>query len=170
MFWPAFFNPGYWPSLFIRTGICCTLAGVWSLVTCSRISNDQLKLKTEMIDWTVKWFLPLFVTLPFLMFWYLHQVPETHRVLLTLGVNTAAPGIFTMVTRMAVVVLVSSLTLIGAVYFAALRSPEDFRPAQAWVMVLLALTMVGSLEYTREMLRKPFIVSDHMYFQRGARE
>jgi cytochrome d ubiquinol oxidase subunit I len=28
-FWNAFFNPTYWPSLLLRTGVCTSLAGIW---------------------------------------------------------------------------------------------------------------------------------------------
>ncbi|MBF0594010.1 MAG: cytochrome ubiquinol oxidase subunit I [Candidatus Omnitrophica bacterium] len=162
-FWGAFFNPGFWPSLFIRMGICCSLAGIWALVTCSRIGPDKPQLKTEFIQWTAQWLLPLFVTMPFLVAWYWHQVPETQRVLLTLGINTVAPGMFTMVTRMVIVLLVTSVTMMGVVYFSALRSPVDFSLPQAAVVVLLAMSLVGSFEYTREMLRKPYIIAEHMY-------
>jgi cytochrome c553 len=162
-FWQAFFNPGYWPSLFLRIGICASLAGVWALVTCSRIKEDKAQLKTEMIAWSAKWVLPLFITMPFLVFWYLHQVPESQRVLLTLGVNTAAPGLFTMVTRMAAVVVVSSVTVVGVVYCVALRAPAALKFSQATLIVIMTLTMVGSLEYVREMLRKPYIIAEHMY-------
>lgn len=162
-FWRALFNPGFWPSLFIRIGVCCTLAGVWSLAICSRINNDGSTLKAEFIGWTSKWLLPLFFAMPFLLFWYISTVPSAQHELLKMGINTAAPGVFTMVTRMVVVVVVSSITLIGVVYFAALRSPGDFKPSQAVIVVLLATCLVGSLEYVREMLRKPYIVVDHMY-------
>ncbi len=46
-FWNAFFNPTYWPSLLLRTGVCTSLAGVWALITSSRIDGDkQPALKT----------------------------------------------------------------------------------------------------------------------------
>jgi len=162
-FWQAFFNPGFWPGLFLRMGICCTLAGAWSLSTCSRISDDTPKLKEEMIQWTAKWMLPLFFTMPFLLFWYIGTIPQSQQDLLKLGISTAATGVFTIVTRMIIVILVTSVTLIGFVYFTALRSPRDFKPLHAVVVVLLAACLVGSLEYVREMLRKPFIVVEHMY-------
>ena len=162
-FWQAFFNPGYWPSLFLRIGICCSLAGLWAMVTCSRISDKTPQLKIEFIQWTAKWVLPLFIAMPLLFFWYLHQVPEAQRLLLKLGVSTAAPGLFTMVTRMVVIIVVSSVTVVGVVYFSALRSPLDFKLPQAIVVVLLAVCMVGSMEYVREMLRKPYIIVGHMY-------
>ena len=40
-FWYAFFNPTYWPSLFLRACVCCALAGIWALITASRIDGDK---------------------------------------------------------------------------------------------------------------------------------
>ena len=40
-FWQAFFNPTYWPNLAVRCLVCASLAGVWALVTCSRIDGAQ---------------------------------------------------------------------------------------------------------------------------------
>src|SRR5208282_6783665 len=40
-FWNAFFNPTYWPSLFLRCCVCCSLAGVWALISASRIDGAK---------------------------------------------------------------------------------------------------------------------------------
>ena len=40
-FWNAFFNPTYWPSLLLRSGVCTSLAGIWALITSSRIDGDK---------------------------------------------------------------------------------------------------------------------------------
>ena len=50
-FWNAFFNPTYWPSLLLRTGVCTSLAGIWALITSSRIDGDkQPALKTSLVQ------------------------------------------------------------------------------------------------------------------------
>ncbi len=47
-FWNAFFNPTYWPSLAMRTLVCISLAGIWALVTGSRIDAEkQPELKSS---------------------------------------------------------------------------------------------------------------------------
>ena len=85
-FWYAFFNPTYWPSLFLRTCVCCSLAGIWALITASRIDGDkQPELKTSMVQWSVKWLVPSFVAMPFLMIWYYRMVPA-------FAAGTAATG------------------------------------------------------------------------------
>src|ERR1022692_84162 len=113
-FWYAFFNPTYWPSLLLRTGVCTSLAGIWALITSSRIDGDkQPALKTSLVKWSVKWLVPSFVATPFLLVWYLFMVPASQRALLTLGIDTIGAGTFSTVTRMALVIIVTSATIVG---------------------------------------------------------
>jgi cytochrome bd-type quinol oxidase subunit 1 len=163
-FWNAFFNPTYWPSLFLRSCVCASLAGVWALITSSRIDGDkQPALKISMVQWSVKWLLPSFVAMPFLMIWYYRMVPASQQALLTLGIDTINAGTFSAVTRMALVIIVTSATIIGVAYFLAYRNPLDFNLSHAMSVLLLALIATGAGEYSREMLRKPYVIGRWMY-------
>jgi len=163
-FWNAFFNPTYWPSLLLRTCVCASLAGIWALITASRIDGDkQPALKTSLVKWSVKWLVPSFVAMPFLMIWYLWMVPASQRALLTLGIDTINSGTFSTVTRIALIIIVTSATIVGVAYYLAYRSPRDFNLSHAVALLLLALTATGSGEYAREMLRKPYVIGRWMY-------
>ena len=163
-FWYAFFNPTYWPSLFLRTCVCASLAGIWALITASRIDGDkQPALKTSLVKWSVKWLVPSFVAMPFLMIWYLWMVPASQRALLTLGIDTINSGTFSTVTRIALIIIVTSATIVGVAYYLAYRSPRDFNLSHALALLLLALIATGSGEYAREMLRKPYVIGRWMY-------
>jgi cytochrome bd-type quinol oxidase subunit 1 len=163
-FWNAFFNPTYWPSLFLRTCVCASLAGVWALITASRIDGDkQPALKSSLVKWSVKWLVPSFVAMPFLMTWYYMMVPASQQALLTLGIDTINAGTFSAVTRMALVIIVTSATIIGVAYFLAYRNPVDFKLSHAMSVLLLALIATGAGEYSREMLRKPYVIGRWMY-------
>ena len=163
-FWYAFFNPTYWPSLFLRTCVCASLAGIWALITASRIDGDkQPALKTSLVQWSVKWLVPSFVAMPFLMIWYLWMVPASQQALLTLGIDTINSGTFSTVTRIALVIIVTSATIVGVAYFLAYRNPLDFNLSHAMAVLLLALIATGSGEYAREMLRKPYVIGRWMY-------
>jgi len=163
-FWNAFFNPTYWPSLFLRSCVCASLAGVWALITSSRIDGDkQPELKASLVRWSVKWLVPSFVAMPFLMIWYYMMVPASQQALLTLGIDTINAGTFSAVTRMALVIIVTSATIIGVAYFLAYRSPLDFNLSHALSVLLLALIATGAGEYSREMLRKPYVIGRWMY-------
>jgi len=168
-FWNAFFNPTYWPSLLLRTCVCISLAGIWALITSSRIDGDQHPaLKTSLVKWSVKWLVPSFVAMPLLMMWYLFMVPESQRALLTLGIDTIGAGTFSAVTRIALVIIITSATIIGVAYYLAFRNPTEFNLAHACAVLLLALIATGSGEYAREMLRKPYVIGRWM-FSNGVR-
>ena len=168
-FWNAFFNPTYWPSLFLRVGVCTSLAGIWALITSSRIDGDaQPDLKTSMVRWSVKWLVPSFLATPFLLVWYLWMVPESPRALLSLGIDTIGSGTFSQVTRMALIIVLTSATIIFVAYFLAYRTPREFNLSHALAVLLLALVATASGEYSREMLRKPYVIGRHM-FSNGVR-
>jgi cytochrome bd-type quinol oxidase subunit 1 len=163
-FWNAFFNPTYWPSLGLRTCVCASLAGVWALITASRIDGDKHPaLKTSLVRWSVKWLVPSFVAMPFLMIWYYMMVPASQQALLTLGIDTINAGTFSAVTRMALVIIVTSATIIGVAYYLAYRNPVEFNLSHAMAVLLLALMATGAGEYSREMLRKPYVIGRWMY-------
>jgi cytochrome bd-type quinol oxidase subunit 1 len=163
-FWNAFFNPTYWPSLLLRVCVCCSLAGVWALITSSRIDGDkQPALKISKVQWSVRWLVPSFVAIPFLMIWYYLMVPSSQQALLTLGIDTINAGTFSAVTRMALVIIVTSATIVGVAYYLAYRNPLDFNLSHAMAVLLLALIATGAGEYSREMLRKPYVIGHWMY-------
>jgi cytochrome bd-type quinol oxidase subunit 1 len=163
-FWNAFFNPTYWPSLLLRVCVCCSLAGVWALITASQIDGDkQPALKISTVQWSVRWLVPSFVAMPFLMIWYYMMVPASQQALLTLGIDTINAGTFSAVTRMALVIIVTSATIIWVAYYLAYRNPLDFNLSHAMAVLLLALMATGAGEYSREMLRKPYVVGHWMY-------
>ena len=163
-FWNAFFNPTYWPSLLLRTCVCASLAGIWALITASRIDGEKHpELKISKVQWSVKWLVPSFVAMPFLMIWYYAMVPASQKALLTLGIDTINSGTFSTVTRMALIIIVTSATIIGVAYFLAYRNPKDFNLAHAIAVLLLALMATGAGEYSREMLRKPYVIGRWMY-------
>ena len=169
VFWRAFFNPTYWPSLLIRTLFCLCLAGCFALVTASRIDGDkQPQLKADIIRWSTRWLIPIFVLLPFAGAWYVWQVPAVQRHILELGFSTIGPGAFTIVTRMGLMFVLSFATLLAIVYLLAYRNPRDFKLGSAIVIILLMQAAIASTEMTREMLRKPFVIARHM-FSNGVR-
>jgi len=163
-FFYAFFNPTYWPSLALRTLVCISLAGVWALVTGSLIDGRrQTELKTKVIRWSVMWLLPSFFLMPFCLLGYLAMVPESQRSLLALGISTIGAGTFTQVTRAVLISVMASATILAVAYLVAYRQPRDFRFGYACSILFLALAATGASEYAREMLRKPYVVGDHMY-------
>jgi cytochrome d ubiquinol oxidase subunit I len=164
VFWNAFFNPTYWPSLILRTLVMISLAGIFALFTASRIDGyAEPRLKRELVRWSAKWLIPGFVLMPFAFLWYLYSVPASQRQLLDLGISTIGQGTFTQVTRSALVTIMISATIAIIVYIMAYRTRGSFSTGWAWAVLLLALGATAATEQSREMLRKPFVIVDHMY-------
>jgi cytochrome bd-type quinol oxidase subunit 1 len=161
-FWQAFFNPTYFPSLFLRILVCISLAGIWALLSYSQM-NEQPQTKAEMITWSSKWLIPSFVFMPIFFAWYLISIPEVNRQLLQFGISTIGSGAFTQVTRISLVIVMTTATIVGVVYFFVRRAPEDFSFGHGVAVLLLALVANGSAEYARETLRKPYSIARHMY-------
>ena len=171
VFWSAFFNPTFWPSLLVRTLICLSMAGVFALVTGSRIDGDkQPELKTETILWARQWLLPLFLLLPVGLFWYLAEVPESQRALLGLGIATVGQGLFTVLTRLTIVLALSSMGVVAGVYLlTGKRNAAGFGTGAALAIAAMAYMTIGATEMLREMLRKPYVVGQFM-FSNGVRK
>lgn len=163
-FWNAFFNPTYWPSLVLRTLVCAALAGVWALMTASRIDRFQKPaLKAEVLNWSARWIVPAFVLVPPALMWYLAAIPENSRHIMELGVNTIGSGMFTQVTRAVLVTSMASASILAVVYFLGIRNPLDFGQGHAGAVLFLALAATGSTEHAREMIRKPYTIGQFMY-------
>jgi len=65
-------------------------------------------------------------------------------------------------------IIVTSATIVGVAYFLAYRNPIDFNLSHAMAVLLLALIATGAGEYSREMLRKPYVIGRWM-FSNGVR-
>ena len=149
-FWQAFFNPTYFPSLFLRTTICASLAGIWALLTGSRIDGFvHPELKRDVLRWSARWLLPAFILMPVLFGWYLYALPESRLALLSTGISTIGQGTFTQVTRVALVTVMTSATIVAIVYFLAWRNPTEFGLGHAVAVLLLALAATGATEMGR---------------------
>ena len=57
----------------------------------------------------------------------------------------------------------SSATILAIVYFLAWRNPRDFGTGHAVAVLFLALAATGATEHAREMIRKPYTVSQYIY-------
>lgn len=163
-FWFAFFNPTYFPSLIMRMLACGSLAGIYAIITYSQVSDEKLnKLKTEMVRWSAKWLLPMVLLMPVVLAWMFFAMKQESRDILTLGVSTIGSGMFTVVTRVAMLTILTTITIAGFVYFAAYKYPRELSTAHAVMLLFLAAIATSSTEYARETIRKPYVIQSHMY-------
>ena len=163
-FWNAFFNPTYWPSLALRVLVCISLAGVWALVSFSKLDDEKYgNSKVQLVRWSTTWLAPAFLLMPFMFVWYAAMVPEANKHLLELGMASIGTGSFTQVTRIALLTVMTTATISGVAYLFAYKYPKDFSTGHAVAILVLAYLATGSTEYAREAIRKPFVIGSHMY-------
>ena len=84
------FNPTYWPSLIIRLLIMGGIAGMYALVTSSRIKDPEFR--TYMVRYCAKWLLPIFVVGPFVSYWFLTQIPQATIATIFTGIQSSGRG------------------------------------------------------------------------------
>ncbi|HEY3330406.1 MAG TPA: cytochrome ubiquinol oxidase subunit I [Capsulimonadaceae bacterium] len=161
VFWYAFFNPTYWPSLIMRMLVMMALAGVWALVSFSKL--EQGKTRDQMIRWSTSWLIPAFLLLPIVFVWYRQMIPYANRHLMELGMATIGSGLFTQITRIALISIMSTATIAAIAYFFAYKSPRDFTLGHAVSLLFIALLATASTEYAREAIRKPYVIGSYMY-------
>jgi hypothetical protein len=152
-FWDGFFNPSFGPSLFFRTFICLSLAGIYGLITSTRIQDDALRQK--MVRYCVLWLTVPFVLLVPTAWWYLQVIPPEARAVIsdpTLTVSTVGK---------AFLVLTPIVFLAGL--FMAFRLPKSFQQGFSFVLIILAFLYLGSFEMVRESARRPYIIHGYMY-------
>lgn len=163
-FWWAFFNPTYFPSLIMRILACLSLAGIYALITYARVDDEKLaKSRVHMVRWSAGWLAPMFLLMPLVLLWFLHQIPAENRGLLELGMTTIGSGAFTQVTRIAMLTIMTTVTIAGVVYLFAYKWPRELSQGHAIALLGLAVIATASTEYARETVRKPYVISAHMY-------
>ena len=116
-----------------------------------------------MVKWSVKWLVPSFVAMPFLLVWYLFMVPASQRALLTLGIDTINSGTFSTVTRMALVIIITSATIIVVAYYPRLSQSDRIQPLACAGGSAAGTDGHRRRRISREMLRKPYVIGRWMY-------
>jgi mono/diheme cytochrome c family protein/cytochrome bd-type quinol oxidase subunit 1 len=150
-FWTGFFNPTYFPSLAVRTAIALALAGIYALVSASRLKDASLKAR--LVKWSAAWILPSMAVLPALGWWYIRQIPPE----LWSTAQDAMPA-----SRSALAAGLCAIVTFALVLFTLLR-PARLRMAYSLAVLLAALGAMGAFEFVREGVRKPFVIANYLY-------
>lgn len=151
-FWKGFFNPTYFPSLVLRFAIALALAGVYALITAS-VQKDAA-LKARIVRWSALWIVPSLAVLPALGWWYIRRVPA--------DVWASARGPMPTGTHFAeLAVVFLAVTFVLALF--SLVRPERMHLAFSLLVALVALGAMGSFEFVREAIRKPYVIQNYLY-------
>ena len=72
-FWDGFFNPTYWPSLVMRTGVSLMLAGLYALLVAARYPASDFKART--VRYTTTWGIVGLGVTVLSQWWYWNAIP-----------------------------------------------------------------------------------------------
>ena len=151
-FWNGFFNPTYWPSLVLRTGMSVALAGMFGLITGVGLTSP---IRERVLRYAGIWIMlgTAFLVLP--ARWYFASLPAESRIYLT----DLLPGM-QHVIRLGI--FAAALSFVLAALFAVAK-PVWLRALGVALILLCGFTVMATGEYTREVARKPFVIGGYIY-------
>ena len=76
-FWDGFFNPSYFPSLLLRTGVAISLTGLYVLLTASMLKVEAQRAR--MVRLASRWVFAGLGIMPLAGLWYLFAIPAGAR-------------------------------------------------------------------------------------------
>ena len=149
----GFFNASFFPSTFLRTFATVALAGLYALVTASLLRDENLR--TKMLRYSARWLVPAFLLMPIGALWYFAVIPQAAREQVLGGAAVVQIFLLLSVSLAALIFAYGTLS--------ATFQPRRFSLATAFVLLAMGLAVVGSSEFVREAIRKPYIIYDYMY-------
>ncbi len=151
-FWDGFFNPTYWPSLWIRTAMAVALAGIFGLVTAM---GEPSALRERVVRWAGWWLVLGIAPLLPLSRWYFHDFPSYSRAYFS--------GMYPQIRHALLAAAVfSGVALALALLFALLR-PKMMNPVIVAVLLVAGIGVMGAGEYLREFSRYPYVINSYIY-------
>lgn len=151
-FWTGFFNPTYFPSLAFRFAIALALAGIYALITAS-VQKDA-ELKARIVRWSAMWIVPSLIALVPMGWWYIRDIPK--------DVWASARGPMPTGTHFAFLAGILLLVTFALALLTLIR-PARLHLAFSLLVALVALGAMGSFEFVREAIRKPYVIGNYLY-------
>ena len=154
-FWDGFFNPTYFPSLVLRTGIAVLMAVAIMLWPARRASQgDQPRLFRYLGIWAVGAGLVSYLGYR----WWEAALPDTTRALFLGDV----PALVTLAdTRHFLMGSLAAMLILSVVFLIA--RPKWGRALPILLISLTGFAFFGGYERLREGTRKPFLIHDFMF-------
>ena len=151
-FWSGFFNPTYWPSLVLRSGMAIVLAGMFGLVTGLRIASP---VRERVLRYAGNWILVGTLCLILPARWYFADFPPEAKAYFAVILPAMRHMVYLGILAAAV-----SFALAGIF---AVANPAWMRAPIVGLILLCGFVVMGAGEYTREVARKPFAIGSYIY-------
>jgi cytochrome c553 len=152
-FWDGFFNPTYWPSLVLRTGIALMLAGAYGWLVAVRLPGNGER--AGLVRYLAGWGIAGVAVAGAGVAWWGANIPAEAGALIF-----PADGLLRATHLLGLIALGLLAVLLVVVGFLA---PRAFGVAAGILAVVLSGTYFGAHERVREGSRKPFIIHGYMY-------
>lgn len=154
-FWDGFFNPTYWPSLVLRTGICILMATVFMVFSALTAPSPE---RPALLRYLGLWLLAgVGVSFAGYLWWEgALPAPVVH---LFAGVDPGLPVL--AATRGFLLWALAGTLGLGLLFLVAF--PRAARVVPAVVLLVAAVAFFGGYERLREGARKPFLIHDYMF-------
>ncbi len=154
-FWDGFFNPTYWPSLLLRTGITILMATAFMVFPALKTAAERRPHVLRYLGW---WMVAGAVVAYAGFRWWEAVLPDTVRQLFA----GAEPALATLAaTRSFALWALTTALTVGVVILVAI--PRLARAVTALVMAIAAFAFFGGYERLREGTRKPFLIHSHLF-------
>lgn len=151
--WDGFFNPSFLPSTIARTGFCLILASIFSTLIISFLKNSDIKKYTGRISTIFIIVGALFCVLG--TYLWVQSIPENVRSQLS-GGNVTLTHFFHYYIITGVILITLSIILELIFY-------KYFNIAFSIILLCIGMTAFSYFEFTRERVRKPFLIRDYVY-------
>lgn len=151
-FFDGFFNPSYWPQLFVRTSFMFVVGGAYAAIVASFIKNPHVKEKAMKV--AAKWGIGGLVVGGLFTIWYFAKIPATSR-----GIVFNDLGFTQTLFKVAIVAGVLLF-----VYFAVwgFKKGRTAGPIPAIIAMLILFVGICAGETIREMARRPYLIPNYM--------
>jgi len=153
-FWTGFFNPTYWPSLFIRTFGAFAIAGMFTLLTAAQLKRTAFRWKVT--RWNATWVVAGMVGVIFSALWYGKVTGEVWAG------NEALTGAIPILPT---VLWLFQLGMIATLLLGLwpLLLPKAWNGFGFVVLMLAGWLAMGAGEWAREAGRKPYTIHGYLY-------
>ena len=152
-FWDGFFNPTFWSSLVLRTGICIMLAGLYAMVVASRYPAG--KFKTGLMRHNGVWGIAGLVVMVLSLMWYWRAIPA--EITATAAEMMPTPMLSLWESQIFAIALAVMIILFAFVL------PRWHNLVISIIIMALGLGWFGAYEWMRESIRKPYVITEYMY-------
>lgn len=157
----GFFNPGFWPSLLVRTVVMLLLGGLAGILVAACIEDD-IDLKSRIVRFSGMWVVPAAALMPLLAIWYWTTLPESTIKLAVGGIAGLGGGKLEVITRNAWLAgTAGGLVVLGTL--ALVLRPRAATTAAAIALLLAVQLGIMGGEFFRELGRKPWVVYGVLY-------